>query len=65
MKYIMKERHELKELARQINFDRRTVSRYVELTKKGKKPAKRVYQKKKDGFENIIEEKVKTRRLPQ
>ena len=64
VKYIMKEHPEMKvncsKLARQLNCDRRTVSRYVELAKNGKKPAKRVYQKKTDGFENIIEEKVKT-----
>ena len=64
VKYIMKEHPEMKvncsKLARQLNCDRRTVSRYVELSKNGKKPAKRVYQKKTDGFEKIIEEKVKT-----
>lgn len=64
VKYIMKEHPEMKvncsKLARQLNCDRRTVSRYVELAKNGKKPAKRVYQKKTDGFEKIIEEKVKT-----
>ena len=64
VKYIMKEQPEMKvncsKLARQLNCDRRTVSRYVELAKNGKKPAKRVYQKKTDGFENIIVEKVKT-----
>ena len=64
VKYIMKEQPEMKvncsKLARQLNCDRRTVSRYVELAKNGKKPTKRVYQKKTDGFEKIIEEKVKT-----
>ena len=64
VKYIMKEHPEMKvncsKLARQLNCDRRTVSRYVELAKNGKKPTKRVYQKKTDGFEKIIEEKVKT-----
>ena len=61
---MMKEQPEMKvncsKLARQLNCDRRTVSRYVELAKNGKKPTKRVYQKKTDGFEKIIEEKVKT-----
>ncbi len=64
VKYMMKEQSEMKvncsKLARQLNCDRRTVSRYVELAKNGKKPTKRVYQKKTDGFEKIIEEKVKT-----
>ena len=64
VKYMMKEQPEMKvncsKLARQLNCDRRTVSRYVELAKNGKKPTKRVYQKKTDGFEKIIEEKVKT-----
>ena len=64
VKYIMKEQPEMKvncsKLERQLNCDRRTVSRYVELAKNGKKPTKRVYQKKTDGFEKIIEEKVKT-----
>ena len=61
---MMKEQPEMKvncsKLARQLNCDRRTVSRYVELAKNGKKPTKRVYQKKTNGFEKIIEEKVKT-----
>ena len=64
VKYMMKEQPEMKvncsKLARQLNCDRRTVSRYVELAKNGKKATKRVYQKKTDGFEKIIEEKVKT-----
>ena len=64
VKYMMKEQPEMKvncsKLARQLNCDRRTVSRYVELAKNGKKPTKRVYQKKTNGFEKIIEEKVKT-----
>ena len=64
VKYMMKEQPEMKvncsKLARQLNCDRITVSRYVELAKNGKKPTKRVYQKKTDGFEKIIEEKVKT-----
>ena len=64
VKYMMKEQPEMKvncsKLARQLNCDRRTVSRYVELAKNGKKPSKRVYQKKTAGFEKIIEEKVKT-----
>ena len=64
VKYMMKEQPEMKvncsKLARQLNCDRRTVSRYVKLAKNGKKPTKRVYQKKTDGFEKIIEEKVKT-----
>ncbi len=64
VKYIMKEQSEMKvncsKLGRQFNCDRRTVSRYVELAKNGEKPSQRVYQKKTDGFEHIIEEKVKT-----
>lgn len=64
MKYIMKERPEIKvncsELARRLNCDRRTVSRYVKLGRSGEKPSQRVYQKKTDGFEHIIEEKIKT-----
>ena len=64
VKYIMKEQPEMKvncsELARRLNCDRRTIRRYVELAKNGEKPSKRVYQKKTDGFEHIIEEKVKT-----
>ena len=64
VKYIMKEQSEMKvncsELARQLNCDRRTIRRYVELAKNGEQPSKRVYQKKTDGFEHIIEEKVKT-----
>ena len=64
VKHIMKEQAELKvncsKLARQLNCDRRTVSRYVEIAKKGEKPPQRVYPKKTDGFEHIIEEKVKT-----
>ena len=64
VKYIMKEQSEMKvncsELARRLNCDRRTIKRYVELAKNGEKPSKRVYQKKTDGFEHIIEEKVKT-----
>ena len=64
VKHIMKEQPELKvncsKLARQLNCDRRTVSRYVEIAKNGEKPPQRTYQKKTDGFEHIIEEKVKT-----
>ena len=64
VKHIMKEQPELKvnfsKLARQLNCDRRTVSRYVEIAKKGEKPPQRVYPRKTDGFEHIIEEKVKT-----
>ena len=64
VKHIMKEQPELKvncsKLARQLNCDRRTVSRYVEIAKNGEKPPQRVYPKKTDGFEHIIEEKVKT-----
>ena len=64
VKHIMKEQPELKvncsKLARQLNCDRRTVSRYVEIAKSGEKPPQRTYQKKTDGFEHIIEEKVKT-----
>ena len=58
----MKEQPELKvncsKLARQLNCDRRTVSRYVEIAKNGEKPPRRVYPKKTDGFEHINEEKV-------
>lgn len=64
VKHIMKEQPKLKvncsKLARQLNCDRRTVSRYVEIAKNGEKPPQRTYQKKTDGFEHIIEEKVKT-----
>ena len=60
VKYIMKEQSEMKvncsKLGRQCNCDSRTVSRYVELAKNGEKPSQRVYQKKTDGFEHIIEE---------
>lgn len=51
-KHIMKEQPDLKKnfskLARQLNCDRRTVSRYMWIDKKA------------GGFEHIIEEKIKT-----
>ena len=47
-------------LARQLNCDRRTVSWYIDITKNGKEATQREYPKKTDGFEHIIEEKVKT-----
>lgn len=47
-------------LARQLNCDRRTVSRYIEITRSGKEATQREYPKNTDGFEHIIEEKVKT-----
>ena len=64
VKYIMKDDSEIKvncsKLARQLNCDRRTVSRYIDITKSGKELPPRVIPKKTDGFEHIIEEKVKT-----
>lgn len=60
----MKEKPEIKvncsKLARRLNCDRRTISRYVNIVKNGEKAPERVYPKKTDGFEHIIEEKVKT-----
>ena len=64
VKHMIKEEPEIKvncsKLARQLNCDRRTVSRYVNMAKSGRKAPQRAYPKKTDGFEHIIEEKVKT-----
>ena len=64
VKHLMKENSEIKvncsKLARQLNCDRRTVSRYIDITRSGKEASQREYPKKTDGFEHIIEEKVKT-----
>ena len=64
VKYIMKEEIGTKincsKLARRLNCDRRTVSRYIDIAKDGKELPPRVIPKKTDGFEHIIEEKVKT-----
>lgn len=64
VKHLMKEDSGIKvncsKLARQLNCDRRTVSRYIDITKSGKELPPRVIPKKTDGFEHIIEEKVKT-----
>ena len=64
VKHLMKENSEIKvncsKLARQLNCDRRTVSRYIDITRSGKEATQREYPKKTDGFEHIIEEKVKT-----
>ena len=64
VKHLMKENSEIKvncsKLARQLNCDRRTVSRYIYITRSGKEASQREYPKKADGFEHIIEEKVKT-----
>ena len=64
VKHLMKENSEIKvncsKLARQLNCDRRTVSRYIYITRSGKEASQREYPKKTDGFEHVIEEKVKT-----
>ena len=64
VKHLMKEDSGIKvncsKLARQLNCDRRTVSRYIYITRSGKEALQREYPKKTDGFEHIIEEKVKT-----
>ena len=64
VKHMIKEEPEIKvncsKLARRLNCDRRTVSRYVNMAKNGRKAPLRTYPKKTDGFEHIIEEKVKT-----
>ena len=64
VKHLMKENSEIKvncsKLARQLNCDRRTVRRYINITRSGKEVSQREYPKKTDGFEHIIEEKVKT-----
>ena len=64
VKHLMKEDSGRKvycsKLARQLNCGRRTVSRYIDMTKSGKEAAQREYPKETDGFEHIIEEKVKT-----
>ena len=64
VKHLMKEDSGIKvncsKLARQLNCDRRTVSRYIDITRSGKEATQREYPKKTDGFEHIIEEKVKT-----
>ena len=64
VKYLMKESNEIKincsKLARQLNCDRRTVSRYIDMATGVQEFSERQYAKKTDGFEQIIEEKVKT-----
>ena len=64
VKHLMKEDSGIKvnysKLARQLNCDRRTVSRYIDITKSGKELPPRVIPKKTDGFDHIIEEKGKT-----
>ncbi len=47
-------------LGRQFNCDPRTVKKHVEAVNEEKPVSTRVYSKKTDGFEQIIEEKVKT-----
>lgn len=58
VKHLMKEDSEIKvncsKPARQLNCDRRTVSRYIDMTKSEKEAAQREYPKKTDGFEHII-----------
>lgn len=62
--YILKNDSETKinyaKLAKQFDCDWRTIKSHVLHAKEGKEPPKRKYQKKTDGFEKIIEEKVKT-----
>ena len=64
VKHLMKEKSDTKincsELARRLNCDRRTVGRYIDLAKSEKAIPQRTLPKKTDGFEHIIEEKVKT-----
>ena len=64
VKHLMKEYSGIKvncsKLARQLNCDRRTVSRYIDITRSWKEAAQREYPKKTDRIEHIIGEKVKT-----
>ena len=64
VKHMCKETPDLKvncsRLARQMNCDRRTISKYIELAKSGIKPESKQFPKKTDGFEKLIAEKVKT-----
>lgn len=56
VKHIMKEQPELKvncsKLARRLNCDRRTVSRYVEIAKNGEKPPQRTVPSPKKQTQN-------------
>lgn len=64
VKFMLKETPDIKinyaKLGRQFNCDPRTVKKHVEAVKEEKPVSTRVYSKKTDGFEQIIEEKVKT-----
>ena len=64
VKHMCKETPDLKvncsRLARQMNCDRRTISKYIELAKSGIKPESKQLPKKTDGFEELIAKKVKT-----
>lgn len=57
VKHSMKENSEIKvnssKLARQLNCDRRSVSRYIDITRSVKETTQREYPKKTDGFEHI------------
>ena len=61
--HIMKEQPELKvncsKLARQLNCDRRTVSRYVEIAKSGEKPPQRTYQKRQTVLNTLLRKRSK------
>lgn len=64
VKFMLKEAPEIKinyaKLGRQFNCDPRTVKKHVEVVREEKPVSTRVYSKKTNGFEQIIEEKVKT-----
>jgi len=64
VKFMLKEKDGIKlnyaKLGRQYNCDPRTIKKHVEQVKRDASPPKRIIVKKTDGFEAIIEEKVKT-----
>lgn len=64
VKFMQKEKDDLKinyaKLGRQFNCDPRTVKKHVERVQNDEPSPKRIVVKKTDGFEAIIEEKVKT-----
>lgn len=63
VKYIMKDDSEIKvncsKLARQLNCDRRTVSRYIDITKSGKELPPRVIPKKQTALSILLRKRLK------
>ena len=64
VKFMLKDKDGIKlnyaKLGRQYSCDPRTIKKHVEQVENNRQPPKRTFAKKTDGFESVIEEKVKT-----